>query len=129
MAEPELYAWYSAEEATSLFGSPAEAQRLCDGQWLIFENTAICLTDIGKKWGASHFHNGSSFYWVAKRAYRVSDGPGSFLPTRVRNANYYNYWIRLFVRPPQAEKYLYAGELAMGHLAVGSWRARRDSNP
>jgi len=74
MAEPELYAWYSAEEAISLFGSPAEAQRLCDGQWLIFDNTAICLTDIGEKSGASHFHNGSSFYWVAKRAYRVSDG-------------------------------------------------------
>jgi hypothetical protein len=72
-------------------------------------------------------HNGTSFYWVAKQAYRVSDGPGSFLPARVRGGSYHDYWIRLFVRPPQAEKYLYAGELAMGHLGLQSVNAETGS--
>ena len=35
MPEPTLYAWYTAEEAIALFGSPDQAQRLCDGQWVI----------------------------------------------------------------------------------------------
>jgi hypothetical protein len=127
MPEPTLYVWYCAEEAISFFGSPAEARRLCDGQWAIFENTAICLADIGEKWKASFFHKGSSFYWVADKPYRVSDGPGGFLPARVRDGSYHNYWIRLFVRPPQAEKYLYAGDLAMGHLGVQSVNAETGS--
>jgi hypothetical protein len=124
MPEPALYAWYSAEEAISFFGSPADAQQLCDGQWVIFERTAICLTNIGEKWKASHFDKASSFYWVADQPYHVSDGRGgSFLPTRVREGSALNYWIRLFVRPPQVEKYLYAGELAMGHLLLASVNA------
>jgi hypothetical protein len=119
MANPTLYAWYSAEEAISLFGSPDDAERLCEGQWVIFEKTALCLTTVGEKWDASHFHDASSFYWVAKQPYRVSDGPGAkFLPARVRDGSYQNYWIRLFVRPSHAEKYLYAGELAMGHHLI-----------
>jgi len=36
MPEPTLYAWYFAEEAISLFGSPDHAQRLCNGQWVSF---------------------------------------------------------------------------------------------
>ncbi len=59
MPDPKLYAWYSAEEAIALFGSPDEAQRLRDDQWVIFENTAICLTVVGKKWAASHFDKAS----------------------------------------------------------------------
>jgi hypothetical protein len=119
MTDPTLYAWYSAEEATALFGAPDDAERLCDGQWVIFPTTAICLTAIGEKWEASHFHDASSFYWVAKKAYGVSDGPSAkFLPKSVGDGSYQNYWIRLFVRPAQAEKYLYAGEMAMGHHLI-----------
>ena len=84
-----------------------------------FEKTAVCLTTIGKKWDASHFRDASSFYWVAKKAYGVSDAPGAkFLPARVRDGSRQSYWIRLFVRQPQAEKYLYVGELAMGHHLI-----------
>jgi hypothetical protein len=126
MTDPTLYAWYFAEEAISLFGSADEAERLCDDQWVLFNKTAICLTAIGEKWDASHFHDASSFYWVAKKAYGVSDGPSAkFLPARVRDGSGQNYWIRLFVRPAHAEKYLYVGELAIGHLLLESINADR----
>jgi hypothetical protein len=124
MPEPTLYAWYSAEEAISFFGSPAEARRLCDGQWVIFENTALCLTDIGKKWGASHFHNGSSFYLVANKPYRVSDSIGAkFVPAEVLPSSEHRHSLRLFARPSGAERYLYAGELEPPSVLVKSLNA------
>src|ERR1700687_2856449 len=126
MADPTLYEWYSAEEAISLFGSPDQAQRLCNGQWVILDNTAICLTNIGRKWEASHFHKAASFYWVAGQPYRVSDSPGAkFVPAQVLAGSERKYSIRLFVRPPQAEKYLYVGELSSSHVLVKSINADR----
>jgi hypothetical protein len=126
MTDPTLYAWYSAEEAIALFGAPDQAQRLCNGQWVILPTTAICLTDIGEKWAASHFHKGSSFYWVADQPYRVSDLPGAkFVPAQVLPSSERKYSIRLFVRPPGAEKFLYAGELAPSHVLVESINADR----
>jgi hypothetical protein len=104
MPEPTLYVWYSAEEAISFFGSPAEARRLCDGQWAIFENTAICLTDIGEKWKASFFHKGSSFYWVADKPYRVSDSIGAkFVPAEILPSSERTHSIQLFARLSEAE--------------------------
>jgi hypothetical protein len=126
MTDPTLYAWYSAEEAIALFGAPGQAQRLCNGQWVILPTTAIRLTDIGEKWAASHFHKGSSFYWVADQPYRVSDLPGAkFVPAQVLPSSERKYSIRLFVRPPGAEKFLYAGELAPSHVLVESINADR----
>jgi len=121
MPEPTLYAWYSAEEAISFFGSPAQARRLCDGQWVLFENTAICLTNIGPKWTVSHFHKTSSFYWVADKPYRVSDSIGAkFVPAEVLPSSRHKHSIRLFVRPSGAERYLYAGELEPPSVLVKS---------
>jgi hypothetical protein len=126
MPEPTLYAWYSAEQAISFFGSPDDAQRLCNGQWVILGYTAICLTNIGEKWEASHFDKASSFNWVADQPYRVSDSPGAkFVPAQVLASSERKYSIRLFVRPPQAEKYLYAGELTSFCVLVKSIDADR----
>jgi len=126
MADPTLYEWYSAEEAISLFGAPDQAQRLCNGQWVILDNTAICLTNIGRKWEASHFDKAASFYWVADQPYRVSDSPGAkFVPAQVLASSERKYSIRLFVRPRQAEKYLYVGELTSSHVLVKSIDADR----
>jgi hypothetical protein len=119
--EPSLYAWYSAEEAIALFGSPAEAQRLCDGQWVIFESTAICLAYIGEKGDFSHFDKASSFYWVADKPYRVSDSVGAkFVPAQVLPSSERKHSIQLFVRPSGAERYLYVGELAPPSVLVKS---------
>jgi hypothetical protein len=126
MPEPALYAWYSADEAIAFFGSPREAQRLCNGQWVILDNTAICLTTIGKKLDASHFDRAASFYWVADQPYQVSDVPGTeFVPAQALPGGERKYSIRLFVRPPQAEKYLYAGELTSSFVLVKSINADR----
>jgi hypothetical protein len=56
MPNPKLYAWYSAEEAIAFFGAPDQAQRLCNGQWVIFPTTAICLTAISVSIGAKTEH-------------------------------------------------------------------------
>ncbi len=124
MPEPTLYAWYSAEEAISFFGSPADARRLCDDQWAIFDKTAICLASIGAKWKSSHFDKASSFYWVADKPYRVSDSIGAtFVPAEVLPSSGPKRSIRLFVRPPGAERYRYVGELDPPSVLVKSLNA------
>jgi hypothetical protein len=70
--EPRLYAGYSAEQAISLFGSPAEAESLCNGEWLIFPKTVICLANIGSGPGRSYLESESDFCWVADRPYSVN---------------------------------------------------------
>lgn len=126
MPDPKLYAWYSAEEAIAFFGSPDQAEQLCNGQWVIFPTTAICLTTIGEKWTSSHFDKASSFYWIADQPYRVSNLPGAkFVPAQVLPSSEKKHQIRLFVRPPGAEKFLYAGELGPSHVFVESITADR----
>lgn len=121
MPEPALYAWYSAEEAIALFGSPDQAQRLCDGQWVIFEKTAICLTVIGERPKFSFFYSASDFHWVADRHYRVRDEPyAEFVPAQVCGALGRQRSIRLFLRPVEAAKYMYVGELASCHVIQSS---------
>jgi hypothetical protein len=61
MAQPQLYTWYSAEQAISFFGRPAEAQPLCNGQWLIFAADVVCMTEIGTPQRAPHFKQASRF--------------------------------------------------------------------
>jgi hypothetical protein len=67
---------------------------------VIFEKTVIYLTNIDKKWEASHFDKASSFYWVADQSYCVSNSPvAKFAPEQVTPSAAQNYSIRLFVRP------------------------------
>jgi hypothetical protein len=115
---PELYKWYAADEALSFFGSPDEAQRLCNDQWLIFPATVICMAEIGEAPKRSHFQKGSRFCWVADQPYQVNDERGwHFVPAQVVGSKGRKYSIRLFVRPPQARDYLYAGELGPSNRA------------
>jgi hypothetical protein len=115
--DPELYSWYSAEEAVSFFGQSDNGQHLCDGQWVIFPRAAICLAEIDKAEQKSYFQNGARFCWVADKTYQVSDAPmAHFLPPQVTAPRGKEYSIRLFARPPRSEKYLYAGELEPSYV-------------
>jgi hypothetical protein len=115
--DPELYSWYSAEEAVSFFGLSDNGQYLCDGQWVIFPRAAICLAEIDKAEQKSYFQNGARFCWVADKPYQVSDAPmARFVPPQVTAPRGKEYSIRLFARPPRSEKYLYAGELEPSYV-------------
>ena len=116
MPHPQLYHWYSSEEAISFFGSRESAQRLCNDQWLIFPTTAICMTEIGEALKTSHFQKATRFCWVADQPYRVNDQNWScFVPVQVISTAQ-NFAIHLFVRPRQALQYLYAGELSPSYV-------------
>jgi hypothetical protein len=120
---PELYRWYAAEEAISFFGSPDEAQRLCNDQWLIFPATVVCMAEIGEAPKRSHFEKGSRFCWVADQPYQVNDKRGWHLvPAQAVGSEGRKYSIRLFVRPPQARDYLCAGELGPSNRAQSGGR-------
>lgn len=127
MPRPELYKCYSAAEATSFFGAHDDARSFCNGQWLVFPTTVVCLTDIdetstGREATKSHFEHASRFCWVADQPYRGADGaPQYFLPAEAISAT---GSIELFVRPPEARKYLYAGQLAPAY--VQTLPARRE---
>jgi len=128
---PELYKWYSADEAISFFGSPDAGRHLCNGQWVIFPKIAICLTEIGptskhKPKHKSYFGSGAQFCWVADQPYHVSDSPlAHFVPEEATASRNKDCAIRLFVRPPQAQKYLYPGELAPSYVLQFSLRENR----
>jgi hypothetical protein len=122
VADPQLYKWYAADEAISLFGSSNDARRLCDGQWVILPKTAICLTEIGettthKPKHISYFRDGAEFCWIANRRYYVSNSPlAHFVPEEATAWRRHEYTIELFVRPPREGKYLYAGKLAPSYV-------------
>jgi hypothetical protein len=117
MAQPQLYTWYSAEQAISFFGRPTEAQPLCNGQWLIFAADVVCMTEIGTPQRAPHFKQASRFCWVADQPYRANDQSEScFVPLEVVASPVARNSIHLFVRPPNAEQYLYAGKLSPSHV-------------
>ena len=112
MRHPQLYEWYSAEDVRAFLDPQSEVQRLCDDQWLVSSTSAACLTNIGEPPKNSHFENASTFCWVAERLYHASDATSAhFLPAQVISSSKNNPPIHLFVRPLQAEKYLYAGQL------------------
>jgi hypothetical protein len=111
-SHPRLYEWYSTADVISFFGRQDEIQRLCDDQWLIFSAFAACLANIGESPKSSHFEKASIFCWVAERLFDVSDKSfASFVPVQAVGSSQKSFPIHLFVRPRQAEKYLYAGQL------------------
>jgi hypothetical protein len=57
VTQSQLYEPYAIEEIVSFFGAPGEAQSFCNGQWLIFARTAICLASVGKGPKISFFEN------------------------------------------------------------------------
>src|SRR5262252_2807901 len=120
VTRPQLYQSYAAEKIVSLFGSPGEAQSFCNGQWLIFPRTAICLANVGKGPKISFFENGSHFYWVADQPYHVNN-IGTYwhiVPAQVVGSAGKERAIHLFASPPDSEKFLYLGELEPSHKAV-----------
>lgn len=117
MAQPTLHAWYSAEQVVSFFGEPNEAQQLCNGQWLIFATDVVCMTEIGQPPRAPHFKPASRFCWVADQPYQVNDqSECRFVPREVLASPDARNAIHLFVRPPNARQYLYAGKLSPSHV-------------
>jgi hypothetical protein len=118
---PELYRWYTADEAVSLFGPRDAAQSFCNGQWLVFPRTLVCLADIdetntARETTTSHFRKAAEFCWMADQSYRGSDGkPSYFVPEQAISGHQIKPPIELFVRPVGAGKYLYAGQLARSH--------------
>lgn len=117
MSEPRLYEWYDRQQAIAFFGSEAGALSLCDGQWLVFPEFVLCLTTIGEPSKASHFASGSDSSWVANDGYRVHSGRHNhFVPAQVIGSEGKRRSIRLFVRPGDADKYMYGGELAPSYM-------------
>jgi len=113
MPYPQLYRSYSGEQVISFFGEQDKVEWLCNGQWLIFPATVICMTQIGERPKTSHFHNGSRFCWVADQPYQLNGRSGPyFVPEQVIGSTVQKRSIHLFVRPPQAQQYLYASELS-----------------
>jgi hypothetical protein len=98
------------EKIVSFFGAPGEAQSFCDGQWLIFPKSAICLANVGKWPERSFFENGSNFYWVADQPYWV--------PPQVVGSTGKERAIHLFARPSDSPEFLYVGELEPSYGAV-----------
>ncbi|HEX3939374.1 MAG TPA: hypothetical protein VHX43_17865 [Xanthobacteraceae bacterium] len=99
-----------------MFGDPAEARRLCDGQWLIFPENIVCMAAIGAAPNASHFEGASRFCWVADQPFWVDDqGAPYFVPSQVVGSSEPRLPIQLFVRVPHAQQYLYAGQLSPSH--------------
>jgi hypothetical protein len=109
VTQPQLYQSYPAEKIVSFFGSPDEA-RFCNGQWLIFPKTAICLANVEKWPEKSFFDNGSHFYWVAEQP--------SFAPAQVLGPKAKERAIHLFARPPDSPEFLYVGELEPSYVSV-----------
>lgn len=112
MIQPQLYGSYAREQIVSFFGSPDEAQSFCNGQWLIFAKTAICLANVGKWPEKSFFDNGSHFYWLA-------DQP-SFAPAQVLGPKAKERMIHLFASPPDSPEFLYVGELEPSYMSVAA---------
>ena len=102
MAQPQLYQSYAIEKVVSFFGALSETQSFCNGQWLIFPKTAICLANVGKGPKTSFFEKGSQFYWVADQPYHVKNSatyfdivPAQVVVPRERNARSTSLQVRL----------------------------------
>jgi hypothetical protein len=120
VTQPQLYQSYLTEKIVSFFGAPGEAESFCNGQWLIFPKSVICLARVGKQLGRSFFENGSQFYWVADQPYHVNDS-GTYwhiVPAQVVGAAGKERAIHLFARAPDSPEFLYLGELEPSYMAV-----------
>jgi len=124
MSGPELYKWYPLEQAVAFFGTRSEAKDLCNGQWLIFPKTEICLSTVGAARKMSHFETGSYFNWVADQPYHVgSNRYAQFVPPEVVGPEAKKQRsIRLFVRPAERRDYLYLGELEPSYVQTAPGR-------
>ena len=111
MTQPQLYQSYSTEKIVSFFGSSGEAQKFCNGQWLIFPKAAICISNVGNGLDRSFFKNGSQFFWVA-------DQPSHAVPAQVIGSAGKERSIHLFARPPDSSEFLYLGELETLYMQV-----------
>ena len=120
MTQPELYQSYATEKIVSFFGAPGEAQSFCNGQWLIFPRTAICLANVGKGPKISFFENGSQFYWVADQPYHVNNSVTywDIVPAQVVGSAGKERAIHLFASPPDSQEFLYVGELEPSYKAA-----------
>lgn len=122
MPRPELHKWYSRDQAISFFGACDEARSFCNGQWLVFPATVVCVTDIdetntSEEAGKSHFKDAAQFYWVADQSYRgPSAEPHYFAPSEAIAGQGEKSTTELFVRPPEVDRYLYVGQLARSHM-------------
>ena len=111
-----MYQAYETSEAVAFFGSDALAEQ-CNGQWIIFPTTIICLATLGAWPRASHFLTASRFRWVADAPYRVGTDPSypPCLPNEVIAGNAKGRTLHLFVRGGKSQKYIYAGEMGSTH--------------
>ncbi len=117
MNEPCLYEWYDRRQALGLFGHEADAQSLCNGQWVLFLDVVICLARLGSPPQASHFARGSTFCWVADQPYHVSENSFSpAVPAMVIGPAAERLPIHLFVRPNDTDRYLYVGRLGPSYM-------------
>jgi hypothetical protein len=121
VTQPQLYQSYAKEKIVSFFGSPDEAQSFCNGQWLIFPKTAICLAHVDKWPERSFFDNGSHFYWVADQPYHVNSDRGfHFVPAQVVGSAGRERAIHLFASPSDSPEFLYVGELEPSYMSVAA---------
>jgi hypothetical protein len=118
-----LYQSYAIDKIVSFFGMPDEAQSLCNGQWLIFPRTVICLANVGEGPATSHFTTGSGFYWVADQPYHVNSDRGfHFVPAQVVGSAGRERAIHLFAKSPDSPEFIYLGELRPAYSAQGPGR-------
>jgi hypothetical protein len=112
-----LYEQYDRRQALAPFGDELRAEKLCDGQWLVFFDAVVCLTAVGEPPGASHFASGSRFRWVADQPYRVHEGQyNHFVPPQVIGPAGKARPIHLFVRPDRSAAYRYVGRLEPSYM-------------
>jgi len=104
MSEPKLHAEYDCDEAIAIFGRPAKARSLCNGQWVVLPGFVLGFVEVGEPPRSSHFGSGGVFRWVPDKLDR--DVPPEILGDRASGRS-----IRLFVRSSGRTKYLYVGEL------------------
>jgi len=117
MAKPALYEEYDRHTVIGMFGDESKARSLCDGQWILWSDTAICFADLGNPPLKSHFTNGATFVWVADKPYRVSGNKHTpFVPSEVVGKVGLKRAIWLFVRPTPSGKYRFLGKLTSSHM-------------
>ena len=118
MTQPQLYQSYVTEKIVSFFGTPGEAESFCNGQWLIFPKSVICLAHVGKQPERSFFENGSQFYWVADQPYHVNNS-GTYwhsVPAQVVGSREGNARSTSLHGRRTSPEFLYLGELEPSYM-------------
>ena len=116
MNQPELYRHYSMEEALALLGSDEGCQPLCGGHWVILPPQFSASLKSATLGCSRTSRQGSRFHWVADQAYEVSEGQFGFLPSVVTGQSQDTRPIHLFIRPPEAHEFTFAGWLSNSHV-------------